>query len=714
MSRRPALTLAVVLAGALALPVAATAAPPVAPGSPPVAPIVDAGARPDRSFGPADRAAALRQARADAPAVARALGLSDSERLVARSVEQDADGTRHVRYDRTVGGLEVIGGDLVVHQSVGGAVRSADLATEQSLAAVWTGDPVVGRKAATRVAASRQHLADGSVGAARLVVWAVDGVPRPAWQVEVDGVDRRGGPVRRVEYVDAGTGRYIAGWSSIQHADGSGQSLYSGTVPLKTTLANGRFQLKDTTRGGARTVDVFNGTDPPGGYLAGTIFTDPDNAWGNGSTSSRQSAAVDVAFGGAETWDYFKQTFGRSGIRGDGVGAKSRVHYGNNYDNAFWDDDCFCMTYGDGGTLFNPLVSLDVAGHEMTHGVTSNTAGLRYFGESGGLNEATSDIFGTMVEFGAGRASDPGDYYIGEEITKPAFGPFLRRMDTPSADGSSYDCWTIGMGYDDVHYSSGPANKFFYLLSEGTGSKTIGGLPHNGTSCNGTTFAGIGKAAAAKIWWRALSVYMTSTTSYIDARDATIRATKDLFPAAPKKCTAVVRAWKAVDVPAGYWTCQGQLDEGASVLGSNPGFESGNVGWARTGSAIITNNQAIGWAHSGSWWANFAMQGTTSNGLMTRSVTVPNTATAHLRFDMLVYTEDSIFSEFDTFDVLVNGTKIGPSGHWSNLDANNTYIRWDVPMSRWAGQTVTLGFRAKEDFSGLSQFLVDDVTLTPR
>ena len=98
---------------------------------------------------------------------------------------------------------------------------------------------------------------------------------------------------------------------------------------------------------------------------------------------------------------------GRDGIFGNGTGAPSRVHYGSNYVNAFWDGTK--MTYGDGdGAQFGPLVSLDVAGHEMSHGVTENTANLTYSGESGGLNEATSDIFGTMVEFYAANAQRPG------------------------------------------------------------------------------------------------------------------------------------------------------------------------------------------------------------------------------------------------------------------------------------------------------------------
>ena len=76
----------------------------------------------------------------------------------------------------------------------------------------------------------------------------------------------------------------------------------------------------------------------------------------------------------------------------------------------------------------------------MSHGVTAATAGLNYTGEAGGLNEATSDIFGTMVEFEAANASDPGDYYIGEKIAKD--GTYLRRMDNPSLDGGSENCWS--------------------------------------------------------------------------------------------------------------------------------------------------------------------------------------------------------------------------------------------------------------------------------
>jgi Zn-dependent metalloprotease len=187
------------------------------------------------------------------------------------------------------------------------------------------------------------------------------------------------------------------------------------------------------------------------------------------------------------------------------------------------------MTYGDGDNLeFLPLASLDVAGHEMTHGVTSATARLRYSGESGGLNEATSDIFGTMVEFRANNAVDAPDYLIGERVMAlPEFYLAIRSMYRPDMDGASPNCYHRLVKTLDVHYSSGVANHFFYLLAEGSGvgPYTDGvGSP----TCDGSTLAGIGRNKAEAIWYRALTAYMTSRTGYSGARTATLNAAKDL------------------------------------------------------------------------------------------------------------------------------------------------------------------------------------------
>jgi Zn-dependent metalloprotease len=259
---------------------------------------------------------------------------------------------------------------------------------------------------------------------------------------------------------------------------------------------------------------------------------------------------VDAQYGTDMTWDFYKDVFGRNGIGNDGKGSYNRVHYGNKYNNAFWDDSCFCMTYGDGdGTTLGPMVGLDVAGHEMTHGVTSKTAGLTYSGESGGLNEATSDILGTLVEWHANNPSDPGDYLIGEKIVRSGFGAkALRFMDKPSKDGQSADYWSSSVGDLDVHYSSGVANHFAYLLAEGSGAKTINGVSYNSPTANGKSVTGIGRDKLGQIWYRALTVYMTSSTDYAGARTATLNAAKDLYGADSTEYAAVGAAWSAVNV----------------------------------------------------------------------------------------------------------------------------------------------------------------------
>jgi Zn-dependent metalloprotease len=385
------------------------------------------------------------------------------------------------------------------------------------------------------------------------VVDATGATPRLAWEVRTAGTRTDGTPSRLLTYVDALNGSVIRSDEQIENVDGTGQTLYSGTVPLSVTPSGSTYQLKNAgIRGNTYTTDMNNKSDSVfcqyfgSGCSAGTQITSTSTTFGNGTNANRASAGADAQYGSNETWDFYKTTFNRDGIFGTGKGSYNRVHYGSNYVNAFWDGTK--MTYGDGdGTSYGPLVSLDVAGHEMSHGVTENTAGLTYSGESGGLNEATSDIFGTMVEFFAANPNDPGDYLIGEEFDlKNHLG--LRRMDNPASDGSSLNCWSSTAGNSDVHYSSGIGNHFFYLLSEGSGAKTLNGVSYNSPTCNGSTVTGIGHDQAAAIWYRALTVYMTSSTDYHGARTATLNAARDLYGAGSTQYNAVNAAWAAVSV----------------------------------------------------------------------------------------------------------------------------------------------------------------------
>jgi Zn-dependent metalloprotease len=493
------------------------------------------------------RTSLVRQAEAAAPETAKQIGLGAKEKLVVRDVVKDADGTVHTRYERTYAGLPVLGGDLVVHESASGATKSVTRATKATIKVASVTAKIAASTAekqaltAAKDAGSAQTDADR---APRKVIWAASGTPVLAYETVVGGLQDDGTPNELHVITDAATGKKLYEYQGIE--TGTGKTLYSGTVTLSTTKSGSTYQLYDTTRGGHKTYNLAHRTSG-----TGTLFTDADDVWGTGAASSSstdQTAAADAAYGAQETWDFYKSTFNRNGIKNNGVGAYSRVHYGSNYVNAFWDDSCFCMTYGDGSGNNHPLTALDVAGHEMSHGVTSATAGLNYSGESGGLNEATSDIFGTGVEFYANNSADKGDYLIGEEIDINGDGSPLRYMDKPSKDGGSADYWSSSVGNKDVHYSSGVANHFFYLLSEGSGAKTINGVSYNSPTSNGSTVTGIGRAKALQIWYKALSSYMTSTTKYSGARTATLSAASALYGSSSTEYNAVKAAWSAVNV----------------------------------------------------------------------------------------------------------------------------------------------------------------------
>lgn len=500
----------------------------------------DPGALP-KSLSPSQRAELIREASATTAATAKKIGLTAKEKLVVRDVVQDRDGTTHTRYERTYEGLPVLGGDLVVAESRAGATEAVTKASPARLAGVDTTADVpaaTAEKQALGAAKAEGSKATKAERAPRKVVWMGSGSPTLAYETVVGGLQHDGTPNELHVVTDAATGAKLFEWQAVHN--GTGNTQYSGQVTLGTAPS---YTLTDTTRGNHKTYNLNRGTSG-----TGTLFSGSDDVWGDGTPSNPETAGADAHYGAALTWDYFKNVHGRSGIRGDGVGAYSRVHYGNNYVNAFWQDSCFCMTYGDGAGNAKPLTSIDVAAHEMTHGLTSNTAGLIYSGESGGLNEATSDIFAAAVEFHANNSQDQGDYLVGEKIDIRGNGTPLRYMDKPSKDGSSKDYWYAGIGNVDVHYSSGPANHWFYLLSEGSGAKTINGVNYDSPTSDGLPVTGIGREKAALIWFKALTTKFNSRTDYAGARTGTLAVATELYGASSPEVRAVTDAWAGVNV----------------------------------------------------------------------------------------------------------------------------------------------------------------------
>lgn len=450
-------------------------------------------------------------------------------------VIRSGTGGAHVRYTRDYHGVPVVGGDFVVHLDPEGGFTGASVSLDQPI----TVDTEPQLPADEAVQVVQEELRVSPEGEPELVVAAATEEPRLAWRVPATG-DEGGVTV----LVDAAQGEILQALPDHQEVTGTGHSVYGGTVPLETLPIGGLgHKLVDPTRGFTKTCDLnhaWSGTC--------SIFTDPDNIWGNHNPAFSQSAAVDAHYGAAMTFDYYQAVHGRAGVFGTGAGVTSRVHRGVSWSNARWLLGAKVMEYGDGAGGIRPLVSLDVVGHEMTHGVNQAIIppnGLIYSGESGGLNEATSDIFGTMVEFYAANPSDPPDYLIAETVDIWGTGTPLRYLHDPAQDGQSPNCWSPGVGSLNVHFSSGIGNHFFFLLAQGSGSTPYGFSP----TCNSQPAVGIGRTKAAAIWYRALEAYFTSAESYADARRDTLLAAAELYGRCSGEWFAVARAWAAVQVP---------------------------------------------------------------------------------------------------------------------------------------------------------------------
>lgn len=335
-------------------------------------------------------------------------------------------------------------------------------------------------------------------------------------------------------YVDALTGEVLLKKNRIHTTDTPGTAItaYSGTQTIITDSFSGGFRLQEAGRGdGIRTFNMLTGTN----YGNAVDFTDADNTWNNVNAQDDQYA-TDAHWGAEMTYDYYWLIHNRNSIDGNGFQLDSYVHYDVNYSNAFWDGTR--MTYGDGSSTVNPFTALDIAGHEITHGLTEFTSNLDYQDESGALNESYSDIFGTCIEY-YGRPSN-ANWLMGSDI-----GYTIRNMANPNSvgDPDTYMGTNWYTGFADnggVHTNSNVQNFWFYLLCQGGSGTNDIGNPYNVT--------GIGMANAADIAFRANTVYLTSSSQYADARFYSIQAAIDLFGACTAEVIATTNAWHAVGV----------------------------------------------------------------------------------------------------------------------------------------------------------------------
>jgi vibriolysin len=430
-----------------------------------------------------------------------------SDDLKLRKMGVDADGNRHFRYEQVRDGQPIIGGDLIVHVDVKGAVFGVNGTARGDIdndGAVTVTDS----QANARVNGDARFAGLSITGSRQVWLQDPDGAYFKTYEKIVEG--KRGvDPARDKVYVDVGSGNIVAIHPTIHFAKNRNVYTANNSTSIPGTLRR--------SEGAAATADV-----------------DINAAYDNTGAS----------------YDAYNIFFTRDSYNNAGAQLISSVHYSTNYCNAFWNGTQ--MVYGDGsGSTCLPLArSVDVTAHELTHAVTENESNLTYSGESGGLNEAYSDIFGAFVEAwvdggksGTNLAVSADTWLVGEDILPP----YLRNMGDPAADGQSRDVYTSTLGSVDVHYSSGPLNLAFKLLVTG------GTHPRGKTTVN---VPGIGFDKAIRIFYKANTDYLTASSKYAQARTAAESAVTALgYDQATKD--AVGCAFAAIAVGTAPASCGG-------------------------------------------------------------------------------------------------------------------------------------------------------------
>ncbi len=457
--------------------------------------------------------------------------------LTLRKMTVDEQGDHHFRYQQTFNGLPVVGGDLVVHVDVKGAIYAVNGTARGDISSSLGAGNLSIASAMSKIGADSRFAGMATSDIKTVYIETDDGVMHKAYETTVTG--QRGlDPVRDKVYVDLDSGKIVADYPQIFFAES--RKVYSAN----------------------------NGTSLPG-----TL-----------KRSEGQAATSDTDVNGAydgtgNTWAAYHEHFGRDSYDNAGATLISSVHYDNNYCNAYWDSTE--MVYGDGDPSQNcaPLArAQDVTAHELTHAVTERESGLNYSGESGGMNEAMSDIFGAFVETWVKSGSngtltpDANSWLVGEDVIPPA----LRWMCDPAKDGASADYWTSSVGNLDVHYSSGVGNLAFCLLSQG------GTHPRGKSSVN---VPALGMDKAIRILYKAQTDILTSTSKYANVRTAMQQAAQQLgYDQATQD--AVGCAWAAVGVGTAPSTCNGG---GGGGGGSGSGGGGGGGGTDGT----LTNNTPV-------------------------------------------------------------------------------------------------------------------------
>jgi len=602
-------------------------------------------------------------------------------------------GFSHIRFEQIAAGLPVFGRQLVVHLDPTNQIVAVNGHFEPGIEI----DP---RPAIAPAAAQTIALAH---------IWS-----------ELDPAERQ-----RVQFTPFPDRARL-----MVYARDDGHAIVVWQVRVLTTAPLGEWLVFVHARRGnvVHAIDRLAAAKRRRTYTANNTTRLPGRLLAEEGELPRDAIARAAHEGAGKVYDYYFNTHQRDSFDGRGGAMVSTVSYGSDpedAENAAWIGELKQMIYGDGGRLFRPLpYSLDVIGHEFTHGVIDATAQLIYEGQSGALNESYADVFAVMI--------DRDDWLIGEDVVKSPPYPVnhLRSLADPTL-GGRYDARnplsSIGQPATMQEYANLPNSR----RTDNGGVHINSGIPNHAAYLLAQQ---IGRERVEQIYYRALTQYLTPDSNFADAAAATARAAADLY--GPTEVEAARKAFAAVGItstaiPGGPVTqppdtlpepsplppAAQNIPPGCSDLIVNGGFEA-DAGWQQVTNldASLIDTELPRSGKRSAW-----LGGTDQESLqyIYQDVRIPANATGvELRYSRLVHFELSgiagLFAGEAIFSVVIADTRANPLTTVEQIQSSDGDDRWRdrrADLSQYAGKTIRLLFAAENPRGNVSSMFVDDVAL---
>ncbi len=464
--------------------------------------------------------------------------IEDAHTLVPLHVREDQLNHVHASFKQTYKGYTVENHIVKLHREPSGKARiSGTLMDIQDISLRVSISESAARKIAEASLNNRSFYPPEQLNKAELVIYqsiSEKNLPALCYKIDVYGLY----PLKRADiYVHAQTGRIMGHNDKIHHTQvpSSGMSYFNGEVDFISTKKEGKYYLESEKSGTKiKTSDLRQSQD----YSTAEAISSQTKYFGE------DAIGVQVQWGIESVFDYFMEKHSHNSYDNQGSDINAYVHYGTEFNNAFWDGTR--LTFGDGDKItYDAVASLDIVAHEFSHGIIQYSSNLVYAYESGALNESFADIFAEAVEF---YVTGEVDWEIGRDIYMKKHRA-LRSLKDPirysNPDTYFGDYWlATSADHGGVHINSGVQNKWFYLLSEGG---------HDINDNNETYFVeGIGIEKAAAIAYRNLTSYMFPTASYNHAHRGAIQAAIDLYGEGSPEHISTKNAWHAVGIGKAY------------------------------------------------------------------------------------------------------------------------------------------------------------------